>query len=121
MEGLPVEAPYARAGSRQRNLSSVAVAVCVMTRFACHSQESAIPTGGRRAIPHCVENTQSEISRSAAGHVIPAKAGIHFVGTWTSALRQAQGRPFAGVTSGPSFPWAGRGPMATQDDGRPLC
>jgi tRNA dimethylallyltransferase len=33
--------------------------------FARHSEESAILIGGRRGISHCVENTQSEIPRSA--------------------------------------------------------
>ena len=38
---------------------------CGKTRLACHSEESAILIGGRRGISHCVENTQSEIPRSA--------------------------------------------------------
>ena len=33
----------------------------VKTRFECHSEESAILSGGRRGILHCLENTLSEI------------------------------------------------------------
>jgi hypothetical protein len=39
--------------------------VCVKTRPACHSEESAVLIGGRRGISHCLENTRGEIPRSA--------------------------------------------------------
>jgi hypothetical protein len=38
---------------------------CGKTRLACHSEESAITIGERRASSHCLENTQGEIPRFA--------------------------------------------------------
>ena len=86
----------------------------MIIRFACHSEESAILIGGRRpvaprlwaagrGISHCVENTQSEIPRFAPPKItlttsFPRKRESTSSGTWTPALRQAQGKLCAGVT-----------------------
>ena len=57
-----LEQAYSKIGMADRTHS---LGVCVATQFACRSEESATLIGGRRGISHCLENTQSEIPRSA--------------------------------------------------------
>jgi hypothetical protein len=62
---------------------------CAKTRFACHSEESAILIGGRRGISHCLENTQSDPPRRARSARNDSLDGV-----FTQALQPR-----------PSLPW----------------
>jgi hypothetical protein len=69
-------------------------------RVQCPRSPEGQPMG---SFPRKRESTAGARRRLAPTTVVPAQTGIQFALTWTPALRQAQGRLFAGVTRAAVF------------------